>query len=199
MTRGGNRQVADVDRERFIALYEEHFARVWSYAVSRVGRQLAEEVLSDTFALAWRKRARIPPAALPWLLAVARNVIRDSFRGASRRSGLTDVMRIEARAGSSAEPDVAEVVVERAAVLQALATLSDIDREVLTLVAWHDLSAQDAARVMGCSRATFAVRLHRARRRLERAVRQSGEDFPTGLEPFASSPAIPCHSKEIAR
>jgi RNA polymerase sigma-70 factor (ECF subfamily) len=66
--------------------------------------------------------------------------------------------------------DVADQVVERAAALRALATLSDADRETLTLVAWQGLPPREAARVVGCSQATFWVRLHRARRRLERAI-----------------------------
>jgi RNA polymerase sigma-70 factor (ECF subfamily) len=55
-------------------------------------------------------------------------------------------------------------------VLAALARLGDADRELLTLVAWHGLSPREAARVVGCSAATYFVRLHRARRRLEQAM-----------------------------
>jgi RNA polymerase sigma-70 factor (ECF subfamily) len=50
---------------------------------------------------------------------------------------------------------------------------------VLTLVAWHGLAAPDAARVLGCSRAAFAVRLHRARRRLERALGEAADVPPS--------------------
>ena len=65
---------------------------------------------------------------------------------------------------------MAEGVAERAAVLAALTWLSEDDRELLTLVAWHGLSTREAARVVGCSPATFFVRLHRARRRLQEAL-----------------------------
>jgi RNA polymerase sigma-70 factor (ECF subfamily) len=37
-------------------------------------------------------------------------------------------------------------------------------------VAWHGLSPREAARVVGCSTATFSVRLHRARKRLQQAL-----------------------------
>jgi RNA polymerase sigma-70 factor (ECF subfamily) len=178
---------ADPDGERFTALYEEHFARVWAYAASRVGRQSAEEVVSETFALAWRKRRHVPASALPWLLAVARNVTRDYFRRAARGDDLAARLWL---ACATAAPDVAETVVEHSSVLRALASLSGVDREVLTLVAWHDLSAPDAARVMGCSRATFAVRLHRARRRLERVLRAADDDPPAELAPLAVSKEV---------
>jgi hypothetical protein len=68
------------------------------------------------------------------------------------------------------EPDVADAVSERLSVLTALAALPEADRELLTLVAWHGLKPNEAARVVGCSTATYFVRLHRARRRLERAM-----------------------------
>ncbi len=62
--------------------------------------------------------------------------------------------------------------------LRALACLPAQDQETLTLVAWHGLSSRAAAAVVGCSRAAFLVRLHRARRRLERAVADADEGTP---------------------
>jgi RNA polymerase sigma-70 factor (ECF subfamily) len=53
---------------------------------------------------------------------------------------------------------------------EALASLSAGDREVLMLVAWEGLEARRAAVVVGCSPRAFAMRLHRARRRLARAI-----------------------------
>ena len=53
--------------------------------------------------------------------------------------------------------------------------LREADREVLSLIAWEELSVADAARALGCSAAAFSVRLHRARRRLERLLARSEE------------------------
>jgi RNA polymerase sigma-70 factor (ECF subfamily) len=53
---------------------------------------------------------------------------------------------------------------------EALTSLSETDQEVLTLIAWHGLTPVEAAQVLGCSTATFFVRLHRARRRLRSAL-----------------------------
>lgn len=50
--------------------------------------------------------------------------------------------------------------------LAALARLSPADREVLTLSAWYDLPADEAARALQCSSSAYRVRLFRARRRL---------------------------------
>jgi RNA polymerase sigma-70 factor (ECF subfamily) len=151
---------------RFTDLYAEHYPRVFAYLVSRAGRQVAEEATSDTFAVAWRRFAEMPAAPLPWLLGVARNVLRESYRARLRSEALTT----ELQGWAQEAADVADGVVERAQVLRALGELPDEDIELLTLVAWHGLTTGEAAQVLGCTKATFFVRLHRARRRLERVL-----------------------------
>jgi RNA polymerase sigma-70 factor (ECF subfamily) len=167
-------------QEHFTALFDRYFPQVWAYAVSRAGKQLAEEVVSQTFAVAWRRRAGIPSDPLPWLLGVSRNLVRESQRATLRRESME--AELQTWTSDQVEPDVAESVVERAVVLRALASLSEGDRELLTLVAWHGLSSRDASRVLGCSRPAFFVRLHRARGRLEDAVRLCGSDPAPGQE-----------------
>jgi RNA polymerase sigma-70 factor (ECF subfamily) len=155
------------DSGRFTAIYAEHHQQVYAYAVSRAGRDLADDVVGDTFLVAWRRLDAVPAAALPWLLGVARNVIRERYREEVRQAGVAAELRAWV---DEAQRDVADGVTERAAVLAALGRLGEQDRELLTLVAWHGLAAREAARVVGCSTATYFVRLHRARRRLEQAM-----------------------------
>ncbi|MEV4621055.1 RNA polymerase sigma factor [Asanoa sp. NPDC049573] len=158
---------ADAGR-RFTAIYYEHHAQVYAYAVNRAGRDFADDVVGETFLIAWRKLASVPPAApLPWLLGVARNVVRRRYHAEARQTALAKEMRAWV---DDAEHDVADGVTEKAAMLAALASLGDDDRELLTLVAWHGLSPREAARVIGCSTATYSVRLHRARKRLQQAL-----------------------------
>jgi len=52
------------------------------------------------------------------------------------------------------------------ALATAFAELSDVDREVLRLVAWEGLSLREAARVLECSPVACRVRYHRAKSRL---------------------------------
>ncbi|MFI6280318.1 RNA polymerase sigma factor [Streptomyces sp. NPDC050988] len=68
----------------------------------------------------------------------------------------------------------------RVRAVRALAEMSDRDREVLMLVSWDGLEPPVAARVMGCSRGAFLVRLHRARRRLERAITDDSSRVAAG-------------------
>ncbi|MFC9912704.1 RNA polymerase sigma factor [Streptomyces sp. NPDC059862] len=157
--------------QRFREVYEECYPRVLAYATSRVGRQVGEDITSETFTVAWRRMRHLPEPALPWLLGVARNLVRELCRRDSRQYALAveEAQRINS-GGRTDVGDVAVDVTDRDAALQALAGLSDADRELLTLIAWHGLSPKQAARVLGCTTATLTVRLHRARRRLEQAL-----------------------------
>lgn len=157
------------DERRFTAIYDACRQNVWAYAAARAGRQAADEVVSETFAVAWRRLADVPDPALPWLLGVARNVLRDGHRAQVRREAFTaELGRWAARPAG----DIAEDVAERLAVLRAMAALPEADREVLILVAWQGLTPREAAKVVRCSPAALRVRLHRARRRLLRAAEQ---------------------------
>ncbi|MEU0075540.1 sigma-70 family RNA polymerase sigma factor [Streptomyces sp. NPDC006332] len=157
--------------QRFREIYEECYPRVLAYATSLVGRQVGEDITSETFTVAWRRVRDISQPALPWLLGVARNLVRELRRRDSHQYALaaSEAQRISSGARTDVG-DVAADVTDRDAALQALASLSEADRELLTLIAWHGLSAKQAARVLGCTTATLTVRLHRARRRLEKAL-----------------------------
>ncbi|MBE2320888.1 RNA polymerase sigma factor [Solirubrobacter sp. CPCC 204708] len=153
------------ERERFAALYEVHGPAVLAYARRRLSADEADDVLAETFLVAWRRRRELPADALPWLYAVAGNVVRNRARADRRRGALQARMAVEpAPAASDEAPDPM--------LGEALARLKPIDREALLLTAWEDLSPERAARAAGCSRATFHVRLHRARTRLAHALAQ---------------------------
>ena len=157
------------DAQLFRETYELCYPSVLAYATSRLGRATGEDITSETFAVAWQRWADPPAVPLPWLLAVARNLIRELRRRDAKQYELA--MAEGRRISTEAEPgDLAEDVAQRASVLRALANLPDADRELLTLLAWQGLSQREAARVLGCSTATLTVRLHRARRRLDRAM-----------------------------
>jgi RNA polymerase sigma-70 factor (ECF subfamily) len=54
---------------------------------------------------------------------------------------------------------------------------------LLTLIAWHGLSTKDAAHVLKCTSAALAVRLYRARRRLEKALEAAQAPDPSETAP----------------
>ena len=153
---------------RFNLLYERHLDAVRAYAWRRAPG-LADEIVAETFLVAWRRLPDVPEDALPWLIGVARNVRANLHRSDRRQGALVQRLGPE----PATEPDPLASVDEREALRGALAGLSETDREVLLLTAWDDLDRGQVAKALGCSRANVAVRLFRARRRLEAAL---GED-----------------------
>ncbi|MGI5237879.1 RNA polymerase sigma factor [Dactylosporangium sp. CA-139066] len=180
------------DGRRFTAIYDAYHRQVYAYAVTRAGRDLADDVVGDTFLRTWRRLGVVPAEPLPWLLGIARNVIREQYRAEVRQASLAAELRAWA---DDARADVADGITEKAAMLAALAQLGEDDRELLTLVAWHGLGPRDAARVVGCSTATYFVRLHRARKRLERALDQA----PAGPPRAARRAPVSLPTQEYSR
>lgn len=171
------RRMASVSRaERFESLYRAHYAAVLRFARRRTDAATAEDVVADTFAIAWRKLERVPDRPLPWLYAVASRELANRRRAAQR-----DLLKAH-RAGSDTARDPAEALGERDAILRAFNALSENDREALRLVAWEELRLADAARVAGTTRLAFAMRVSRARRRLGSAL-QGEPHPPRALEP----------------
>jgi RNA polymerase sigma-70 factor, ECF subfamily len=157
--------VAPRREERFEGLFREHYAAVRGYALRRAPRDVAQEVVAETFLVAWRRLDDVPDDAVPWLFGVARRVLANQRRSARRNVALERRLA-EAVPAASDSGDPGERLGEAEFLRAALARLSDRDREALMLVAWHGLTGARAARAAGCTRAAFAVRLHRARARL---------------------------------
>jgi RNA polymerase sigma-70 factor, ECF subfamily len=161
------------DRDRFERIYRENFRAVLRFAVARIDPERAKDVAAETFLVAWRRLDQVPDEPRPWLLGVARRVIAGQFRSEARREALT--RRLQTAHGDAGPADLSGVIADRDRVLTAFATLRERDREVLRLVTWDGLDAADAAEVLGVTKLDFAVRLHRARRRLRRELERSDE------------------------
>ena len=185
-----DREVAD--RQRFEAVFEEHFDAVLAFAVARADLETAADAAAETFLVAWRRRGELPVQPRGWLLAVTRRTLADQRRARRRQVSLAARMAFQPQV-SVAIDDPGAGIAERRAVLGALSRLRPGDQELLRLVAWDGLSPAEVAVVVGRSRATVAVRLHRARRRL--AV----ELAATENEPLtaATQPSPRCHPNPL--
>jgi RNA polymerase sigma factor (sigma-70 family) len=162
--------------ERFTVLYDRHYRNVLGYALLRAEQDAAEDLVNETFLVAWRRLDDLPDAVLPWLLGVARNLLYKQHDSGRRRRVLAERVTAATGPGDLTGPDVAESVVERENARAALSALSEKDVEAIVLTTWYGLSPREAARVVGCSAATFTVRVHRARRRLDKTLH--GDDPP---------------------
>ena len=162
--------------ERFEGLFRENYPLVRAYALRRAAPDAAQDAIADTFLVAWRRLEDVPEDALAWLYATARKVLANQRRSASRSAALEE--RIASAGPPAATPDAADHLADAELMRLALARLSDRSREALMLVAWEELSTEHAARAAGCSKATFAVRLHRARAQLESELAALDENGP---------------------
>jgi RNA polymerase sigma factor (sigma-70 family) len=160
--------------DEFRAIYSAHHAALCAYFARRVGRGEVEDLVAETFVVAWRKLPRRIEHPLPWLYAVAGKVLANHRRKSARRDGVD----IGDRLAGSAPADPAETLSDHH-LAQAFAQLSERDREAIRLVAWEGLSLADAARAARCGAPAFAVRLSRARRRLQGLLE---EDFAPVME-----------------
>lgn len=157
------------ETERFEALWTAHYTTVFSYVLRRLGDPAAaEDVTSDTFLVAWRRRKDVPRKPRPWLLGVARKALANHVRGEQRREML--IARIVALDGRPQPPRHDHDDQLASSVAEAFNSLSPSDREVLSLVAWEELKPREAAKALGIDAARFSVRLHRAKSRLRRNV-----------------------------
>jgi RNA polymerase sigma factor (sigma-70 family) len=167
----------DLDRRlRLEVLFSEHAAAVRAYALRRLSKGAADDVVSDVFVVAWRRLEDVPDDALPWLFACAQRIIANQRRTIRRQAALVERLAHERGHSVHAHERTDSVLGE------ALTALSEGDREVLMLVAWEGLEPERAAVVVGCSRRAFAMRLHRARRRLADAMVRVDQPGPDRIE-----------------
>lgn len=158
--------VAAHDEDWFRSLYAETFRPLLAYARRRVDQATADEVVADTFLTAWRRRDDVPDGAERlWLFGVARNVIRNATRSRRRREAAQQRLRI-AHPPDVVGPDTPDSDSRVTTLRTALGSLSEVDREVLMLVAWEELSHAEVGQVLGISANASAIRVHRARKRL---------------------------------
>ena len=164
-------------------MFESHHRRVLGYALRRVAVEAdAEDVVAETFAIAWRKIRDAPatPYALPWLFAIARRVIANQRRGATRGLRLVERLKdhfVAQRQATSESP-----------VLEALGRLRAEEQELLRLIAWDGLGHAEAGAVLGITANAVAIRLYGARRRLSDELARIGADEVKGLGPRRTDP-----------
>jgi RNA polymerase sigma-70 factor, ECF subfamily len=149
-------------KQEFESYFTRYRGAVMGFALRRVPAEEAQDVVAETFLVAWRRLDQIPAEPLPWLLGVARNVIATRQRGDRRVTNLFNRLHEHTPRFQPNNPPA-----DRADLAGAFNSLTENDREVLMLIGWDGLSVTQAAEVLGCSPQSLSLRLHRARKRLE--------------------------------
>src|ERR1700733_6056659 len=158
---------------RFRALFVGAYPALGRYARYRgLSKTDVDDLVSSTLEIAWRKLDQVPQDdPLPWLYAVARNLLRNHRRSDHRSAALLERLPIPEPHPAPSEPND----LGAASLREALAALEENDQELLLLVAWDGLSPSQAAVVLGCTAVAARTRLHRARKRL---AAQLGDKSP---------------------
>jgi RNA polymerase sigma factor (sigma-70 family) len=170
--------------ERFADVFDRYYRAIHGYVSRRLGPALADDLASETFLIAFDRRRAYDlayPDARPWLYGIASNLVSRQRRAEQRR------YRALARADASgvveshAERVVGRVAAgaERARLAAALLEIAPADREVLLLVAWGELSLEEAARALGVPAGTARSRLHRARQKTRAALAATASSSST--------------------
>lgn len=158
---------------RFEAAYRDLYAPISAYVLRRIATpEETAEVVAESFLTLWRRFDDAPEgdALRPWTYGIARRVIANHLRGERRRGALTERLITDFAQVAAQLPDPAQAVAEAAYVRDAMARLSDADRELLRLVAWEGLTPDELSVALDIRPAAARLRLHRARRRLQAAL-----------------------------
>ncbi len=156
--------------ELFATVFDRHFAAIHRYLARRVGTERADDLASQTFAVAFERRASFNAGvetARPWLFGIATNLMRSEAR--SERRLLAAVARLDAESAGDlqeeAERTLARVDASRQVdrIAGVLADLDSDQRDVLLLHAWGDLSYEEVAQALSIPVGTVRSRLSRAR------------------------------------
>jgi len=163
------------DPERFAILVRRHAPAIQRYVTRRIGREAAEDVVAETFLIAFRQRGYYTDDGrdcLPWLYGIATRLAHRHWRGETRqlnllaRTGIDPVTepftdRVDAEVSANAA---------KARLAAAVARLPAGQRDALLLLVWADLSYDQIARATGVPMGTVQSRISRARRRLRKQL-----------------------------
>lgn len=159
---------ADTRRARFEALAPGLVEPLRRYLARRTDAATADDVLSETLLVCWRRLEEVPEDPLPWAYGVARHALANAERSARRQRRLAaKVASLDPPAETTAAPEGADIPLE-----EALARLRPHEAELLRLWAWEELGPTEVAAVLDLTPNAVSIRLHRARRKLEEELRK---------------------------
>lgn len=164
--------------ELFKEIYRRYYDELHAFCRRRVGDSDAEDAVAEIFGVVWRKlESSVIEAERAWVFGIARNVVRNRWRAATRRRRLINrVGGIRQREGVDPSDEFAETGTRHTRVNEALRQLREGDREILIMSAWDDLSANEIAVILDISANAVHQRLHRAKKRLADAISRLQED-----------------------
>lgn len=166
----------------FAEVFDRHYDTIYRYAAARLGVDDGQEVAAQTFLVALERVDRYDgsrPDARPWLFGIATNLVRRHHRSQGRavraharlRGHLATLPRVDEGARVDLQQDVRPV-------MEAVDRLPRMDRDVLLLFAWAELSYDEIAEALLVPVGTVRSRLHRARLHLRTLLAVTDGEVP---------------------
>jgi RNA polymerase sigma factor (sigma-70 family) len=176
--------------ERFAVLFDRHAPHIHRYLARRAGREVADDLVAETFLAAFAKRARYDlsrPDARPWLYGIATNLVGQHRRDEARQYRISQAATAEPEVPGHAERVAADVTARamRPLLDAALAALPTGDRDVLLLIAWEQLTYQEVSQALAIPVGTVRSRLHRARTKVRQVL--AGTDAAAAYEEITTN------------
>jgi RNA polymerase sigma-70 factor (ECF subfamily) len=174
----------------FAELFQRHADAVYNHCFRKTASwSAAEDLRSVVFLEAWRRRTDVrlhEDSILPWLLAVANNVVRTRARSMRRHRAMLQRLPVSMVSADDPEAEAIDRLHDEAQmrrVQAAIGGLTRAEQDVLALCVWAELDYAAAAVALGVPVGTVKSRLSRARQHLRQAV----EEGPPGQSPRAST------------
>jgi RNA polymerase sigma factor (sigma-70 family) len=163
------------DPDRFGVIFERHSGEILRYGNARLGADLAQEVLAETFLAAFGRRAHYDGSradARSWLYGIAIRQIGRHRRAETRARRALARIPAETVVGDFGDRSAERVTAQqlRPCLAGVLSGLARRDRELLLLIAWAGLSYEESAQALGLPVSTVRSRLHRIRAKTRRAL-----------------------------
>ena len=181
------------DLDAFEAFFDRHRTLIFRTAFGLTGdRQVAEEVLQDTFARAWRHRATLlsDVSPVPWLHRVALNLCYSRLdRRRLPSEPIGDEAAAQLRDEAIEPPERAERQELRGIVRDGISRLPPKHQSVVVLYYLHGLSLQETARFLDVRLGTVKSRLHYALRSL-RTHLERDRRFEEAYSPGVTEPRV---------
>lgn len=172
--------------EAFSVIFDRHFDAIYGYLARRAGGDVADDLASLTFTVAFEQRARFidgTPSARPWLYGIATNLLHDRRRSDRRADATTAALEADGGARCAADrPADADSALDDPLLATALRDLDSSYRDVLLLFAWGELSYEEIATALDVPLGTVRSRLSRAREQLKAALTEPDSVPATGQD-----------------
>ena len=164
-----------MNEEEFTELYNQLHQHLFRYAKARLHTvELAQDVVAETFRIAWEKRhavkveARSPRA---YVMGIGKKIVLRQIQDRQRHP---EDACADARLHRLVTPggDIADVVVDARRGKSIHEQLSPSDQLLVSLMMSPHLETSDIAEILGLTSNTYAVRVHRVRRRIDELSRE---------------------------